>query len=105
MKIVIAGASPFEFDKKSMEFETATWSEFLNGERTTAEQMLWSEEINPKEQDFDSDRDLEKVKESLWWMLDSQETNTLADGLIGRISSMLDERASRITHKDKDNDW
>ena len=37
-------------------------------------------------------------------MLKSPETNTLADGLIKRTSSMLDEIASKILHKDE-GDW
>ena len=35
-----------EFDKKSMETETSTRSEFLNGGKAIAEQILASEEIN-----------------------------------------------------------
>ena len=31
-------------------------------------------------------------------------TNTLADGLIEKTSSMLDEIASKIVHKDKEGD-
>ena len=34
-------------------------------------------------------------------MLKSPKTSTLADGLIKRTSSMLDEIASKIVHKDK----
>ena len=37
-------ASPFEFDGKSMETETTTWSEFLNGVKAIVEQA--TEEIN-----------------------------------------------------------
>ena len=37
-------------------------------------------------------------------MLRSPKTNTLADGLTDRTSSMLDEIASNIVHKDKDGD-
>ena len=40
------GASPFEFDRKSMETETTTLSEFPNGGKTFVEQILASEEIN-----------------------------------------------------------
>ena len=39
-------ASRFEFDGKSMETETKTWSEFLNGDKTILEQILASEERN-----------------------------------------------------------
>ena len=39
------GASPFEFKSKSIETET-TASEFLNGEKTTVEPILASEERN-----------------------------------------------------------
>ena len=45
------GASRCEFDGKSIETETTTWSEFFNGGKATVEQILASEEINPKEQD------------------------------------------------------
>ena len=38
-----------------MESETATWSEFPNGEKAIVEQILASEERNkPEEQDCDS---------------------------------------------------
>ena len=40
------GATPFEFEGKSMEIETTAWSKFCNGGKATAEQILKSEEIN-----------------------------------------------------------
>ena len=40
----------------------------------------------------------EWVSQSLWWTLKSPKTNTLADGLIKRISSMLDETESKTMH-------
>ena len=40
------GTSPCEFDGKSMETETITWSEFPNGGKAIVEQILASEEIN-----------------------------------------------------------
>ena len=40
----------FQFDRKSMETETTTWSEFTNGRKPIAEQILVLEEINLKEQ-------------------------------------------------------
>ena len=36
----------FEFDRKSMETETTTWSEFLRGGKTIAEPILASEDRN-----------------------------------------------------------
>ena len=46
------GASHFEFDRKSMETETTTWSEFPNGAKAIVEQIIVSaREVNPKEQD------------------------------------------------------
>ena len=42
------------FDRKLMETETTTWSEFPNGGKAIIEQILVSEEINPKEQDFEN---------------------------------------------------
>ena len=47
-------ASNCEFDGKSMETETTTWSQFLNGGKTIVEQILTSEERNPKEQNYDN---------------------------------------------------
>ena len=35
-----------EFDRKSLETETTTWSEFPNGGKVIVEQILTSEEIN-----------------------------------------------------------
>ena len=40
------GASRCEFDGKSVETETTTWSEFPNGGKAIVEQILASEEIN-----------------------------------------------------------
>ena len=40
------GASRCEFDGKSMETETKTWSEFPNGGKAIVEQILASEEKN-----------------------------------------------------------
>ena len=40
------GASHCEFDGKSMETETTTWSEFPSGEKAIVEQILASEERN-----------------------------------------------------------
>ena len=51
------GAFRFEFDGKSMETETNTWSEFPKRGKIIEEQILASEErkeINRKEQDFES---------------------------------------------------
>ena len=39
-------ASCCEFDGKSMEAKTTTWSEFPNGGKAIAEQILASQEIN-----------------------------------------------------------
>ena len=38
------------------------------------------------------------------WTLKSPKTNTLADGLTERNSSMLDEVASKTVHKDEEGD-
>ena len=52
MRIVITWAkwwnrvSCYEFDGKSMENETLSWSEFLNGRKAIVEQILLSEERN-----------------------------------------------------------
>ena len=43
-----------EFDGKSMETETTTRSGFPNGGKAVVEQILVSEEINPKEQDYEN---------------------------------------------------
>ena len=43
-----------EFCGKPMETETATWSEFVNGGKGIVKQILASEEMNPKEQDCES---------------------------------------------------
>ena len=40
------GASHCEYDGKSMETGTTTWSEFPNGGRAIVEQIIASEEIN-----------------------------------------------------------
>ena len=40
------GASCCEFDGKSMETETTTWSEFPKGRKAIVEQIVASEEMN-----------------------------------------------------------
>ena len=45
-------ASHCEFDEKSMGTETTTWSEYPNGGKAIAEQMLAPGERNPQEQDY-----------------------------------------------------
>ena len=40
------GESHCEFDRKSMEAETTTWSEFPNGGKVIVEQIIASEERN-----------------------------------------------------------
>ena len=37
-----------------METQKTTWSEFPNGGKAIVEQILASEEINPKEQDYEN---------------------------------------------------
>ena len=48
------GASHCQFDGKWMKTETTTWSEYPNGCKAIVEQILASEEINPKEQDYEN---------------------------------------------------
>ena len=49
------GASYCEFDGKSMETETATWSKFSNRGKAIVEQIIGSEERkSPKEQDCEN---------------------------------------------------
>ena len=48
------GVSPFKFEGKSKETETTTLSEFPNRGKATVEQILVSEERNPKEQDCEN---------------------------------------------------
>ena len=49
------GTFCFEFDGKSMETETTTWSEFPNRGKAIAVKIIASEEkINPKDQGCES---------------------------------------------------
>ena len=48
------GASPFDFDGKSVETEATTQLEFPIGGKSIVDQILASEERNPKEQDCES---------------------------------------------------
>ena len=46
------GTSCCEYDRKSMETETTTWSEFPDGRKAIVDQILdQKKEMNPKEQD------------------------------------------------------
>ena len=47
---------------------------------------------------------LEHVSQSLWWALKPPKTNTLADGLVERTSSILDEIASKTVHREVEDD-
>ena len=47
---------------------------------------------------------LEQVSQSLWWALKPPKANTLADGLIERTSSVLDEIASKTVHREVKDD-
>ena len=102
------GASSCELVEKSMETETTTWSEFPNGGKTIAEQILVSEERNKSKRVGL----WESPTEFRWWisstridkpvlMMDVRvpKTKRLADGLIERTSSMLDEIKSKTVHK------
>ena len=46
----------------------------------------------------------EWVSQSLWWTLKCPKTNTLADGLIERTSSRLNETESKTVYKDEERD-
>ena len=48
------GESHCEYDGKSIETETRTWSESPNGGKAIVEQILASEEINPKDHDCEN---------------------------------------------------
>ena len=56
----------FEFDGKSIETETTTWSEFPNGGKVIVEQILASEEINPKEQNYENQSGIRVGKLTTW---------------------------------------
>ena len=48
------GASHCGYDGKLMETETTIWLELSNGGKAIVEQILASEEINPKKQDCEN---------------------------------------------------
>ena len=125
------GASHCEFDGKSMETETTTWSEFPIGGEAIVEQILESEERNKSKRaglwesqsgiqigkltiwvrpfetknlwQSSSGRSVppESVSQSLWWTLKSPKTKILADGLIERTSFMLDKIESKTVQMKK----
>ena len=43
-----------------METETTVWSKFPTGEKTTIEQIIRPEEINPKDQDVSHDSEMKR---------------------------------------------
>ena len=52
------GVSFFELERKSMETEIRTWSEFPNNEKTITKQIIGSEDsMNPKELECESHKD------------------------------------------------
>ena len=62
------GASGSEFDGKSIETETRTWSEFLNGGKAIVEQILVSEEINKSKRTglWESQPEIRVGKLTIW---------------------------------------
>ena len=48
------GTTCFEFDRKPMDTKITAWSKFHNGRKAIAEQIIASEERNPKEHDCKS---------------------------------------------------
>ena len=122
------GASCCEFDGNSMVTETTTW-EFPNWGKAIVEQIQVSEERKKSksaglwESQFGvwvrkltiwvRSFEIEKIQQSspgqsvpseLVSQLKSPKTKTLADGLIKRTSSMLDEIESKTVHKDEESD-
>ena len=60
-------ASCFEFDGKSLETETITWSGFPNGGEVIVEQILASEEINKsKRVDWEPQSGMQVGKLTIW---------------------------------------
>ena len=58
---------PFEFDGKSMETETATWSEFPNGGKSIVEQILASEDSESVRVTVrDLNREINHLSEVIW---------------------------------------
>ena len=122
------------YDGKSMESEKTICSEFPNGEKAIVEKMLASGEINKSKRawlresesgiqvgmltiwvrSFEIEKLLQSspglsvspefVSQSLWWTLKSPMANTLADGLIKRASSPLDEIESKTVDEDEEGD-
>ena len=118
-----------------MEAETTTLWEFTNEGKAIVEKILGSEDKNnPKEQACESHsqgpsrkvnhmskviwdkKNYNKVHQvyqfhqnrlanPLWWTLKSLKTETLADVLIERTSSMLDKIESKTVHKDEKGEW
>ena len=60
--------SPCEFDRKSMQIETPTWSEFPNGGKAIAEQILASEEKNKSKRAglWESQSEIQVGKLTIW---------------------------------------
>ena len=59
-KVIFMGVISEFFYGQSMETETTTWFKFPNWEKPIVEQILASEDINQKEQDCESQKDLSK---------------------------------------------
>ena len=110
-------ASCCDFIGKSIETETTTWLEFSNGGKAIVEQIPVSEEINKSKRaglwESHSVTQVGQLTISVRslvyrfhqkWTLNFPNTNTLADGLIERISTMLDGIGSKTGHNDEEGD-
>ena len=85
------GASHCEFDGKSMEIETRTWSEFPNGGKAIVEQILASEEINKSKS-----RKVNHLSKIVWdRKIITEFTRSVSSTRIGKSVLMMDVKVSK----------
>ena len=84
-----------------METETTTWSEFPDGGKTVVEQILASEERNPKEQDYeitvwDPSRKVNYLSKVIWdGKIITQFTRSISSTKISKPVPMMDFKVSK----------
>ena len=87
--------------QKSRTMRIAVWDSSRKGNHLS--KAIWDRKIIA---DFTRLMNSTKIgSQSLWWTLKSLKTKTLADGLIKRTSSMLEDIEWKTVHKDEEGDW
>ena len=97
-----------EFNGKSMETETTTWSEFSNEGKAIKEQILASKEMNSKEQACENRSGIQVGKLVIWvrlFEIRTEFTKSISYTRIAKPVLMMDIKVSKDKHITRWVDW